>query len=241
MLRPSRARKPPQRNRKGTRHDRSSVRAPPARPGAELRFAIAFLVFLALAGLSYRPAHAVKLGTGADDAVAVPTFADVAAYNANDGINAGNWVRIGSHTLPNWVIWRNPGDGALTADKLIATYADTAAYLADAGRANRVFAVIDGDLYAVHVLEALHVNRALTDSNLPDAIHPPNTETVALGDNARAKAFNAIAVGYDAEATVAASTALGTGSSATGDASTAVGYNADARGWKATAVGEGAR
>ena len=200
---------------------------------------LAFAAFLGLAILWQAPAGAVTQGTGASDTVTVPTFADVAAYNSGDGKNAGNWVQIGTRTLPNWMIGDFFGDAPVTSDKLIETYTDAASYLADTGRADRLFAVIGTDLYSVAALEALDNYAALTDSNLPDPITLPPT-TVALGDNAAATAYDTVAVGAGAKAPKSAGTAVGANSEAGGAGATAVGANARAIGPSSVAIGEGA-
>ena len=204
---------------------------------ARRRLAAAVFLFFAL--LWQTPAGAVKLGSGSDDTVTVPTFADVSAYNTNDGRNAGGWVRIGTRTLPNWMIGNFFGDAAVTADKLIKTYANAAAYLADTTRSTRLFAVIGSNLYSVVALEALNNNAALTDSNLPDAIALPLSST-ALGENAAATAYNTVAVGAGANAPKTSGTAVGDFATA-GEGATALGYNAHANGWQSVALGDGSR
>ena len=200
------------------------------------RLAAAIFLFFVL--LWQTPAGALTLGSGADDTVAVPTFADINAYNTNDGKNAGAWVQIGTRTLPNWMIGNFFGDAAVTSDKLIKTYANAAAYLADTTRSTRLFAVIGSNLYSVTALEALNNNAALTDSNLPGAITLAAAST-ALGDSAVATAYDATAVGANANSRDLG-TAVGSKANAVGGA-TALGYNAHARGDASVAVGEGSR
>ena len=200
---------------------------------------LAAAVFLFLAVLWQTPAEAVTLGSNADDTVTVPTFADVNAYNTNNGKDAGGWVQIGTRALPNWMIGNFFGENAVTADKLIKTYANAAAYLADTTRSTRLFAVIGSNLYSVTALEALNNSATLTDSNLPDAIElPPGT--TALGENAAATAYNTVAVGAGANAAKTAGTAVGD-SAIAGEAATALGYNAHANGLHSVAIGEGSR
>ena len=169
----------------------------------------------------------------------VPTFTNVNAYNTNNGKDAGDWVRIGTRTLPNWMIGNFFGENAVTADKLIKTYANAAAYLADTTRSTRLFAVIGSNIYSVAALESRNNNAALTDSNLPDAITLPSSSSTALGDDAAATARNATAVGTGAVSKEKGA-ALGSGSNAGGRA-TALGYNAHARGDASIAVGDGSR
>ncbi len=209
----------------GTKPERTHVHVlpPPPHefPGCVGR-RLAAAIFLFLAVLWQTPAGALTLGSGADDTVTVPTFTDVNAYNTNDGKDAGTWVRIGTRTLPNWMISRFFGENAVTSDKLIKTYANAAAYLADTTRATRLFAVIGSNIYSVVALESLNNNAALTDSNLPDTIGTPVAGT-ALGDNADA---------------VQAATAVGWGSEAEKEGATALGSGARAGGMKSVAVGE---
>ena len=224
---PSRRRSPAggaERSRNETGKDACSCFTPPP-PHEFLSCAqrrLAAAVFLFLAVLWQTPAGALTLGSGADDTVAVPTFTDVNAYNTNGGKDAGTWVQIGTRTLPNWMISRFFGENAVTSDKLIKTYANAAAYLADTTRATRLFAVIGSNLYSVVALESLNNNAALTDSNLPDTIGTPVAGT-ALGDNADA---------------VQAATAVGWGSEAEKEGATALGSGARAGGMKSVAVGE---
>ena len=229
-----------ERSRNETGKDACSCFTPPPHefPGCAQR-RLAAAVFLFLAVLWQTPAGAVTLGSGADDTVTVPTFTNVANYNSNNGKNAGGWVQIGTHTLPNWMIGNFFGENAVTADKLIKTYANAAAYLADTTRSTRLFAVIGSNIYSVTALEALNNSATLTDSNLPDAITPPSS-TTALGDNAAATAHNTVAVGAGANAAKTAGTAVGDFATA-GEAATALGYNAHANGLHSVAIGEGSR
>ena len=133
-------------------------------------------------------------------------------------------MRIGTHTLPNWMIGSFFGDAAVTSDKLIETYANAAAYLADTTRSTRLFAVIGANIYSVAALESRNNNAALTDSNLPDTIGTPPAG-VALGDNADAEQL---------------ATAAGSASEAV-EGATALGFAALAKGSKSVAVGESSR
>ena len=207
-------------------------------PHEILRYAgrrLAAAAFLFFALLWQTPAGALTLGSGADDTARVPTFADVGAYNANDGKDSDNWVQIGTHTLPNWMIGRFFGDDAVTSDKLIKTYANAAAYLADTTRSTRLFAVIGSNVYTVAALEARNNNAALTDSNLPDTIGAPPAG-VALGDNADAEHL-ATAVGSASEA-VEGATALGFAARAKGVESVAIGESSRVIDGRSVAIGQ---
>ncbi len=192
---------------------------------------------LLLALIFVSPALAYKAGQGADDTPAdIPEYADAAAYLADP--NRGNFkaVKIGQHILSTVVIAQFHASTGLTNSNLIASYADVAAYLADTGRANRLYAEIDGNVYLVAALETSNNAGTLSDASLPYRA-TPSFATVAVGDGAKATAYDATAVGWSADATGARSTAVGYSAAATGNRATALGYNSGAHGFHSTALG----
>ena len=192
---------------------------------------------LLLALIFFSPALAYKAGQGADDTPAdIPEYADAAAYLADP--NRGNYkaVKIGQHILNTVEIAQFHASTSLTDSNLIASYADVAAYLADTGRANRLYAEIDGNVYLVATLEASNNAGTLSDASLPYRA-TPSFNTVAVGDGAKATAYDATAVGSGADATGARSTAVGFSAAATGNRATAMGHNSGAYGSRSTALG----
>ncbi len=118
------------------------------------------------------------------------------------------------------------------------TYANAAAYLADANRTQHDYVIIAGNIYDVDDLEAVNDQSGLTDSNLPSSLGP---ETTAVGDGAAATGRESTALGHNAQATGEDSTAIGESAHATGEDSTAIGQNTAATADDSTAVGRGAQ
>ena len=179
-------------------------------------------------------ANAYKAGTNAvDTPSSFPQYANVAAFLADPNRHIHKNVRIGTRDYDGAALRRFPG---LTDANLIQTYTNAAAYLADSGRSDRLYAEINGRRYVVSVLEAVNRATPLSDSNLPSPVELLNGNT-AVGDSAQATGDGATAVGNSAEAAGDLSTAMGQYSSAAGRA-TAVGWGARAYGDRSTALGK---
>ena len=193
--------------------------------------ALIFLLFLA------PPALAYKAGTGADDTpTGIAEYADVAAYLADSNRNEHRNVKIGTRTFARHELETFHSNTGLTNSNLIASYANVAAYLADAGRAGRLYAEINGNVYRVVALEAANNAGTLSDTSLPNPFEP-HFATTAVGNYAKATAYDATAVGESADATGAQSTAVGQVAGAFGSRSTSVGDHARAYSHRSVAVG----
>ena len=189
----------------------------------------------------------IAVGDRAFTDAAIEEYASVPAFLADPDRNNHEYVKVGNWIYPRWQLAYFAAETGLTDANLVRTYADLAAYntATESDRKSSHFAVIDGELYVVSLLEAYKSAGAgglLTADNLPYTLtQEPNPDSIAIGTRARAEGYRATAFGARANADGDSTTAIGRGAQASGRMSTAVGRSAQALGRSATALGARAR